>query len=327
MRTILVTGAPRSGTTPVGAALALAPRTRMIYEPMGPTGDQRIPVRYAIPGQTGLPLDVFHAFLDDLQNLRLQLGSQKRQSYVNMTFGQRLLRRIIGSRTKISYLAAKIAPGFSTLVWKDPMAAFALPAVLAHGVPTVLCVRSPLAHAASFKRKGWTVDVGSIYPNFRQCYGPVPVLEGILGGKRNLDSVTTASMLWHMVYLLAYRVSRGEFGNFPASFMLVSATQLEINEMQVYSDIYNCLDLPFEGQPRRKLEQRAGLAIEDSGRTTRTHDWRRSVSATNSYWKKTLSDEEIVFVSGLNSWIFEALEGIDRIRTPEARAPEVVQQE
>lgn len=311
LRLVLVTGAPRSGTTPVGAALALAPGARMIYEPMGPTGDRRIPVRFAIPGQTGLSLDVFHDFLDDLKALRLRLGPQKRRSYANMTFAQRLIRSAVGSRTRVSYLTAKFAPDFATLVWKDPMAAFAVPAVLSHGIPTVICVRSPLAHAASFKRKGWTVDIASIYPNFRDCFGAVPEIERFIAADRKPKSVASASMLWHMVYLLAYRTSRGEFGRFSAPLLLISGAELEVNEMQVYRKMYESLGLPFEGRPRRWLEGRASRAVEDSGGATRTHDWRRSVSATNSYWKHTLSDEEVEFVQGLNSWIFEELESIN----------------
>ena len=310
LRLVLVTGAPRSGTTPVGAALALAPGARMIYEPMGPTGDRRIPVGFAIPGQAGLSVDVFRDFLDDLKALRLDLKPQKRRSHANMIFSQRLIRSIIGSRTRLTYWTAKLAPNFATLVWKDPMAAFAVPSVLSHGIPTVICIRSPLAHAASFKRKGWTADIASIYPHFRDCYGAVPEIERLIAADQKPKSVASASMLWHLVYLLAYRTSCGEFGRFSVPLLLISGTELEANEMQVYCRMYENLGLPFEGRPRRWLEGRAGQAVEDSGGATRTHDWRRSILATNSYWKHTLTDEEVEFVHKLNSRIFQKLETI-----------------
>lgn len=310
VKLLLVTGAPRSGTTPVGAALALAPSTRMIYEPMGPTGDTRIPVRFAIPGQEGLPLDVFHDFLDDLRDLQLRLGSQQRKSYAKMSTLQRMLRSVVGSRTRISVLVAKFAPDFDTLVWKDPMAAFAVPAVLSHGIPTVLCIRSPFAHAASFKRKGWTVDIASIYPNFRDCYGALPEIETLLGARVKLDSVTSASILWHMVYLLAYHTARGRYGTFNAPLVLISSTELEANEMQVYRDMYESLGLAFEGRPRRRLEARARHAVEDSGKVIHTHDWSRSVAATNSYWRQVLDDDEVSFIQRLNGWVFEEIEVI-----------------
>jgi hypothetical protein len=282
----------------------------MIYEPMGPTGDRRIPVRYAIPGQAGLPLEVFQKFLDDLQALRLQLGPQTRRTYARMTAAQRLIRSLIGSRTRISYLSAKFALGSRTLVWKDPTAAFAVPAVLARGIPAVICVRSPLAHAASFKRKGWKVEFDAIYWNFRDYYGPAPEIERLLASDRKPLGVANASMLWHLIYWHACRVFRGEFGRFSAPLLLVSGTELEANELQVYRNIYESLDLPFDGRPRRSLEKRAGQAIEDVGETTKTHDWGRSVSATNSYWKQTLDDSEIEFVQQLNSRIFDELESI-----------------
>ena len=329
MRLVLVTGAPRCGTTPIGAALALAPGARMIYEPMGPTGDKRIPGRYAIPGQTGLSADVFREFLDDLKALRLDLKPQNRRSHSSMAFTQRLIRSIVGSRTQLSYWMAKLSPDSVTLVWKDPMAAFAVPAVLSHGIPTVICIRNPLAHAASFKRKGWVADIASIYPNFRDCYGVVPEIEKLLAANREPDSVASASMLWHLVYSLAYRTSRGEFGPLSAPLLLISGTELEANEMQLYCQMYEKLGLPFEGRPRRLLEERCGQAVEDLGETTKTHDWRRSVSATNTYWKQTLSEEEIDSVQALNSGIFEELEGIATPQNagPRAKAPLFVQQE
>lgn len=310
-RLVLVTGAPRSGTTPVGAALAMTPGARMIYEPMGPTGDRRIPGRYAIPGQDGLPMDVFAQFLDDLQNLRLQLGSQTRKSYARMTGVQRLIRGIVGSRTRISYWTARLAPSCTTLVWKDPMAAFAVPAILAHGVPTVMCVRSPLAHAASFKRRGWKVDAAAIYPQYRECYGAIPEIEALLARHARPSSFIGASMLWHLVYRLAWRTLRGDFGPIATPYLIVSATGLEDDELGIYRNIYDRLGLAFEGQARKRLEARVGNAVHDTGMAAKTHDWKRSVSATNSYWKETLDSEEVVFVQKLNGWIFQALDELD----------------
>jgi hypothetical protein len=283
----------------------------MIYEPMGPTGDRRIPVRFAIPGQAELPFEVFDEFLNDLQAFKLRLGKQKRQAYARLNFVQRWTRQLIGSRTRISYWAAKLGPRPDILIWKDPMASFAIPAVLSRGVPTVLCIRSPLAHAASFKRKGWKVDIAAIYPNFRSCYGAIPEIEKFTASNRITWSVASASMLWHMVYSLAYRTSRGEFGQPSAPLMLISGTELEADEIEVYRQTYEALGLPFEGRPRRSLEARAGQAVADSGGPTKTHDWRRSVSATNSYWKQTLNEAEIEFVQKLNAPIFDKLENIN----------------
>jgi hypothetical protein len=310
MRMVLVTGAPRSGTTPVGAALALAAGAQMIYEPMGPTGDRRIPVRYAIPGQAGLPRDVFESFLEDLKELRIDLGAQRRKSYSSMNYAQRLLRSIIGSRTRITYWSARLAPAFDMLVWKDPMASFAVPAVVAHGIPTVICVRSPLAHAASFKRKGWKVDIAAIYPNYRECYGAVPEIERMLERYQPADSVLGASMLWHLVYRLSYRTARGDFGRYAAPLKIVTGDELESDELGVYRDLYDCLGLAFEGKARKRLEERVGRAVHDTAKPSKTHDWNRSVSATNSYWKETLDPKEILAVQKLNGWIYEALESL-----------------
>jgi hypothetical protein len=276
---------------------------------MGSTGDARIPSRFAVPGQPGFPEAEFHAFLDDLQALRLHLKPQRRRGYSRLSLIQRLIRTVTGSRTRWSYWHAKLSPGVRTLIWKDPMAALAVPAVLASGIPTVVCMRSPLAHAASFKRKNWQGDIKSIYPNFRSVYGSLPEVERFLAKREELTSVEAASLLWNMIYSLVAGTMKGQFGELPTKLILMSGTALEANEIEVYRRAYNVFGLPFEGYPRRVLESRARQAVQDIGDPRKTHDWSRSVGVTNSYWSTVLTGDEIALVTDLNAEIFTVLEG------------------
>jgi hypothetical protein len=57
---VLVTGAPRTATTPFAHVLSWAKGTHVLYEPMGPTGDRRVPSRFAVPGQPGFSADRRH---------------------------------------------------------------------------------------------------------------------------------------------------------------------------------------------------------------------------------------------------------------------------
>jgi hypothetical protein len=308
LRVLLVTGAPRTATSPVGAALALAPGTTLLYEPMGPTGDVRIPSRFAVPGQPGFSLGEFNTFLADLKAMRLDLRPQVRRSYSKFSHTQRLIRLFTGSRTRLYYWRAKLSTNLRTVIWKDPMAALAVPAVLAAGVPTLLCLRNPLAHAASFKRKGWRGDIASIYPNFQSVYGALPGIERLLASRDRLTSVESASLLWHMIYSIAQRIVQGEFGALPAKLFVISGTALEANEIEVYRQAYYALGLTFEGRPRQSLESRARRAVKEIGDPRRTHNWGRSISTTNSYWSSVLTEGETAFVSELNAGIFASLE-------------------
>jgi hypothetical protein len=316
---VLVTGTPRSGTTPVGAALSLARGVRMIYEPMGPTGDVRIPGRFAIPGQPQFPLEAFHDFLDDLRTLHLRLAPQWRPPYASMRFYQSLVRRIIGSRTRLSYMRARLSPALGTLLWKDPMAALAVPAILASGIPTVMCVRSPLAHAASYKRRRWSVDIAPVYANFRACYGPVPIIESRFAADREPTNTESAAMLWHLIYLLALRLLRGCYGSFSVPLLLVMGSELEANEIELYRRVYERLELSFEGRPRRQLEARMRRAAGREPGATKVHDWDRSIAGLNSYWKDVLGQEEVAMVAEMNSGIFQALEAMNADSAQAAR--------
>ena len=66
----------------------------------------------------------------------------------------------------------------------------------------------------------------------------------------------------------------------------------------------------MEGKARKRLEERVSRAVHDTAKPAKTHDWNRSVSATNSYWKETLDPGEILAVQRLNGWIYEALESL-----------------
>ncbi|MBA3516229.1 MAG: hypothetical protein H0T75_00900 [Rhizobiales bacterium] len=281
----------------------------MLYEPMGPTGDRRIPTRFAVPGQSGFPLEMFYRFLRDLKSLRLTLGPQKRMSYSSFSATQRAIRSLIGSRTRISYFMMKFAPDLRTIIWKDPMAALAVPAVLTFGFPTVICIRSPVAHAASFKRQGWKVNVRPIYSAFRSVYGELPSVERILSRETSLTSAKSASLMWNIIYAVAARAARGEFGQTPGKLLMIGGKELEVNEVQVYRLLYSELGLAFEGRPHRLIEARARSATDDVGDPKRTHNWQRSVATTNTYWREVLDAEEIGFASELNSRLYEELCG------------------
>lgn len=294
-RVILVTGAPRTATTPVGNMLSLASRTSTLYEPLGPTGFRRIHVRFPMVGNAAeeLALDELVALVSDIAALRGRLKSQNRGE------GPAPLRtRLFGSRTLHSFRLARLQPWADTVIWKDPHAVMLVPDLVAAGLPVVVTARRPHAHAASYKRLGWKSRAAEIYPRWQARFGADRVTEAWL--ERVGEPVISGALIWRLSYLQLLRTGcRGDIH-------LVTSDALEADEKATYLGLFDALGLRPTARLRRKLEQprQAARAIPMSGQT---HDWSRSVRAVNAYWKDLLDADEIAAVDAITREVADSL--------------------
>ncbi len=317
---ILVTGAPRSGTTPIGHILSLSAGAYSLYEPMGPTGDVRFQERFPIPGEPSLSLQQFDAFLHDLVDLNLHLKPKRRIAYAKLPIHKRLLRNAIGSRSHISVWRARYSFGRRTIIWKDPHAALAAAQAAHAGVRVVTCLRSPWAHAASFKRLGWISPIGEIYSRYRSVHGPIETIDQELVriGSHDPSPAQSATLLWHLIYTAispvifgahAAGIARGE-ATHRNNAVLISASALELDELSLYEALFRVLGLAFDGRPRRALTQRIHTASGRGGRQNVVHDWSRTVASTNDSWRNILDPDEAACAKRINQSLYESLESV-----------------
>lgn len=160
-RLILVTGAPRSGTTAVGQYLGWAERTATLYEPMNyDTGDKCIQRYFEVPGSDEFSFQDFDDLVSRVSRLRLNLKSG---IFSGESLRRVLLKTFVGSQSRQSYARARIDPRCQTIIWKDPIAVFAARRLTEQfRVPVVVTPRPPVAVVASFKRLNWQFDVKNI---------------------------------------------------------------------------------------------------------------------------------------------------------------------
>ncbi|MGI8523668.1 MAG: sulfotransferase [Nocardioides sp.] len=135
---ILVTGAPRSGTTWLARLLAHAPGTALAgREPMNPRGHQ-----YALGGT-----------LDGWTRLRTLSRRQK----LDLGLAYRGLNPFVYSRYGARQWAAPLPR--TRIVIKDPFAVLSLPVIADQtSACCVLLYRHPAALLASYRRMGWRAD-------------------------------------------------------------------------------------------------------------------------------------------------------------------------
>jgi hypothetical protein len=302
---ILVTGAPRSGTTPLGELLSLLPGAVNLYEPMGLTGDSAVSVRFPMPGEPGFSNDQFTEFVGRLRTLDLRMKSQVRPGHAGL---HKLAARLLGTRSLQSLRRARLTPFKKTLIWKDPHAIFCEPVSAGpdHAFRRVITVRPPLAHAASFKRLGWVSSVGDIYQRYRAVYGGLPAIEKHFDAPVAGTAVGSSALLWHIVHArLAAGSDSGRTGSPTYLFNLAKA---ESDEMITYENLFTWLRVPMTSRIRHVIERRAeGGRSGEVPEKGRVHDFNRSAAQANGYWRNILTEEESDFVLALNESLWERI--------------------
>ena len=300
-RLILVTGAPRSGTTTVGEVLGVAPHTSYVYEPMNfHAGDKCIGRYFEVPGSMEFPKERFGDLIQRIASCQLNLKSGVWPEDKGLRY---LGKRIIGGRSRISYLKMKLAIGLQTIVWKDPIAALAAPeAALVHGMPVVVTYRTPYQIAASFKRMKWAFDVIDIQ---RRALAAGLWAEGDYSNFDLIDPVTNAAIMWVLVYENMRRLARQT-----DSLHIVHVDQLIDHPLETYRDIFSKLGLVMSLRVTKTISKQypsnhsAAITVP----TGHAHTKNRNLMAMKTYWQKFLTPLEIEIIKCITSNFQEVFE-------------------
>jgi hypothetical protein len=297
---IVVTGTPRSGTTPVGDALAAAPGAATLYEPLNRhVGDRRVQRYFEVPGAAGFTAQRADELIRDVRTLRLRL---RPGVFPDDTGFRRLAKHVTGSRTRMTYRRCRLDPTLRTIVWKDPFAAFLAEDLAArHDIPVVVTVRSPRAVAASFKRLSWRFDVAELVTRLGvdgERYA------GLLEGLDLTHPVHNAAVLWHVINDHLLRVHARVAGTH-----LIDLDRIVEDRLAVLHQLYERLGLAWTEAVARRLAHSGRGRGPARPATDRAHVGSRDVAAVNRYWIELLDQEEVRLVDRLNADLWEQLRG------------------
>lgn len=283
-RIVLVTGAPRSGTTVVGDVLAARRGSVSLYEPMNiQSGDKRFGVPFPIPGASGFDMDALGEFLDDLRGPRLSLrpGVFPHENGVAA-----LGKRLIGSRTRASLRGALLRPWADTLIWKDPFALLCVPALVGLGLPVIVTYRPAAAIAASFKRLNWSFDVEAIHR--RAVAGGLRAAPPRTGDGVGRETAA-AVYLWRLCAEMCLTLGPGA--------MIVSTGNLAIAPGVAFDAIFAHAGLAVDARAAREIGARFAPRAAAAIPSGHPHSRKRDPRAVNDYWKDVLSPAERAFVA------------------------------
>lgn len=284
-RLILVTGMPRSGTTPVGERLTKLAGCGELYEPLNPdVGDVAVDDWFLVPGGTRLSLTDANDLLDRVMLSRLRFRWPSKQSG----------RLPLLNRTHRTITAEYLCPSSRAVVWKDPFAFFFIPLAVQRRWPVIVTVRDHLSALGSFQRMNW-------------IYQPAPLIEQLKGANLRLrydcfdkssgSIAQNAAILWN---ILAHATLEMLERGLP---ILVVDSALNINDPD---------------EMRRRLSKVTGMEVpivkyafndrQDNHLPQTAHVKERSRQSMTELWKEILTKEDIEFSNTLNGELWHTLQ-------------------
>jgi hypothetical protein len=292
-RLILVTGAPRSGTTAIGQMLSLAPGAGALHEPFNyHSGLKYIEHYFEIPGAASFSIAQLDRAITQIKKMKLVF---KWGIFPSDKGLRRIAKCLVGGRPLNSYRWLRLFPNLRTIIWKDPLACFTADHVAKrHDVDVLVTVRSPWAVAGSFKRMEWTFDLSDLTARLRQSgfdfSGPKALADQSLHA-----SVINGALLWSVVY--------STLANWAQSNPRIRFVNLENvvdSPVATYARLYKLLALDWSDRIAVKITKYYCSESQRSvPKTKRAHDSGRNLNEVNKYWRGYLTEPEKEFVSAV----------------------------
>ena len=282
-RPILVTGAPRSGTTWVGRMLAYAPGVGYIHEPFNPT---------TAAGVSGRPFTRFFEYVTPETEDR-SVGHLERTLRFSYDLRRQLptVRSVRAvARTSIDfYTFTRLRVAHARPLVKDPIAVFSAGWLADRfEMDVVVTIRHPAAFVASFKRLGWRHRFSSFVE--QPC-----LLADYLGPfEREIrqfadhpgDQIDESILLWRLIHHTAsrYRQERRDW-------TFVRHEDLSLDPARRFEELYAALELELTSTARTAIAEHS--SARNPHQAGGAHSIRLDSRSNIHGWRRVLTSEEI----------------------------------
>ncbi len=244
---VLVTGAPRSGTTFVGSVLSFPREVDYIHEPFNPEcGMRGIKTRYLYTrggAESGAEVDFW---ISRLLAYRFTLQTAQ---YPGNTLLRGWVKRVVGGRGVNYFRLARVNPFSEYALVKDPFACL-LPEYLsrAHGIKTLALIRHPVAFVAGVRRMKWDPNKG-----LHAIAAKPELIEDYFAGEEDLlkpgaNMVQSAARLWRALNKVILRQATEN-----SSIKVVTLERLSASPIEQFELIYAWAGLPWRDSYRRRI--------------------------------------------------------------------------
>ena len=283
---IIISGIPRSGTTPLGSVLSSIKGFSMIYEPFNANqGIIDAQFNYLYPGKN-ISIEEFQSIFN---NLLLFKSSFKKGYLKNDSLAKRIFKTFFGNESSLSYFKAKKSSSTNQLLIKDPFLLFSTEELsLNHKV--IICYRPLLPLAASFKRMKWNFkefeDLVNFFPTNSIKSYRLQVSDKIS------SNVIGAIQFYELFYYYINNINVNE------NLYFFSQQKFATNPVEEIANVLNWLELEVSDEIillSKSLNRGKNSQINIPEKSIQ-HDSNYNKRYSNEYYKLVLTKEEIELI-------------------------------
>lgn len=288
LRPILVTGAPRSGSTWVGNILSLDRGSGYIHEPFNkdcPDGYCQARFAHAFTYVTAANEGPYYTALRDTLAWRYSLGAERKTL--------RTPRQLARMARDFGYFETKRRAG-ARVILKDPLALFSADWLAQRfGTEVVVVIRHPAAFVASLRIAGWHRVRFAMFRDQPQLMQDrlAPFADEVAAAAARMpDAIDAGVLLWKLLHHHIQRLQQEH-----PDWIFVRHEDLSRDPTEGFRTLFDRLGLDFSDEVRRKLMQSSDTAALISKLSlfgTRRRTVRNSHDALAAF-RKRLSSEEI----------------------------------
>jgi len=282
MKSILVTGAHRTGTTWVGRMLAADPHLAYISEPLN--------VLHR-PGVFNWPVQFWYTYICDENGSDYLPAFQQLVSYRYHLFAE--LKSLRSSKDLLRmgrdlYIFWKALLFHQDPLIKDPFAVFSLPwFAQSLNSQVVVTIRHPAAFASSLKRLNWTFDFNDLLNQPLLMHDHLEPFRTQMHSMAADDVIGQASLLWTMIYRVVHSTTR----QLP-SLRVVRHEDLSLNPVPGFRGLYAELGLTFSPAVERRILSSSSSENPAELSRKNVHSVKLDSRANLDNWKRRLSAAE-----------------------------------
>lgn len=270
-RWMLVTGAPRSGTSYFGEMLALDRRVNSLIEPFNPdAGIPAVTQRYMYGAD---PAQMRPEDRDILERLLRYDFTLKTVHSKRDRLTETLFKKLFFGGNQLALLKARMNARAEYSLIKDPIAVFLAEALYSmREMDIFFLVRHPMSFVGSLKRLGWNFTVAPLTSNEALCSVFLPELLGADLAK--LSWAEHAAYIWLAIgRQMEHLLDRG----IPA--IPVFHEQISMDPVAHYERIYAHLGLEWSVTVRDHIVATSTASGKAGAQTGVVHDFFRDASS------------------------------------------------
>ncbi|HSX30381.1 MAG TPA: sulfotransferase [Candidatus Saccharimonadales bacterium] len=290
---ILVTGAPRSGTTFLGRMLALPYHVLYVDEPFNvQTGLEG--VRTMFPDKLtsgGLANGDGDAEYADFVRKLLRGEARFRPSELRVSTKnplRQLARELWVSRENLGYKLHAKNPLKQRYLLKDPMACYLTEYLHRNfDMKTIIIMRHPLSTIASYKRLGWHYNVADLLKRTEHMGVDLKrTVQELEAG--TLNEMEEWSYMWLCIYAMLHKFLKANPG-----MLLVTHEELSVRPVETLESLYRSLGMPFTERVRQKIVDHTKSENPTEPTGNKAHVLRRNSAENINRWRHILTSKEI----------------------------------